>query len=58
MLKGKLTVGAIDSDFESLATAVALNGGYEIHSTARVFNSPKTQFNCIKFLWACHVNHR
>jgi hypothetical protein len=38
---GELTVGAIDSDLESLGTGAALNGGYEIRSTARVLTFPE-----------------
>jgi hypothetical protein len=34
-----LPVGAIDAGLESLGTGAAMNGGYEIHSTAR-FNLP------------------
>jgi hypothetical protein len=41
MLMGELTVGAIDSDLESLGTSYALDGGYEIHSTARVLTFPE-----------------
>jgi hypothetical protein len=35
---GELTVGAIDSDLESLGTGAALNGGYEINCAR--FNLP------------------